>query len=82
MSRAEKRLAAMKRNPRDDWTIEDVVALCRGFGLSCKPPASGSHYTVSHPDVPGILTVPARRPIKPVYIILLVELVECVLEAR
>jgi hypothetical protein len=35
---------------------------------------------VSHPKVEGLLTIPARRPIKPFYVMLLVQLVESVLE--
>lgn len=80
MSRALKRLAAMKRNPRDRWTIRDASALCGDFGLDCQPPSQGSHLIVSHPKVEGLLTIPARRPIKPFYVMLLVQLVESVLE--
>lgn len=29
---------------------------------------SGSHYKVGHPSQAEIVTIPARRPIKPVYI--------------
>lgn len=82
MSRALKRLAAMKRNPKDDWTIDDVAQICRNFGVDCKSPAHGSHYVVSHPRAKGLLTVPFKRPIKPIYIILLVDLIECILEAK
>lgn len=79
-SRSMSRLAEMKRNPRDNWTIQDVVLLCHSFGINCKDPSNGSHYVVSHPDVEGLLTVPVRRPIKAIYIMLLVQLVEYVLE--
>lgn len=59
----------MLRNPAGDWTIEDVETLCKGFGVSCEPPrGGGSHYKVSHPSQPAILTIPYRKPIKPVYI--------------
>ena len=30
--------------------------------------SGGSHYTYSHPDLPEILTVPRRKPLKPVYV--------------
>jgi hypothetical protein len=57
----------MRRNPRDDWTIKDVERLCRENGLACTPPrGGGSHYKVSGHGT--TLTIPARRPIKPVYI--------------
>ena len=79
-SRSKKRLAAMKRNPRDGWTIHDVVFLCRAFVLICIPPANGSHYVVGRPRIKGLLTIPAHRPIKPVHVMLLVQLVERALE--
>lgn len=61
-------LAKMKANARGDWVIRDVETLCRQAGLSCSPPKSGSHYKVYSRHLAGTLTIPARRPIKPVYI--------------
>lgn len=69
-------LARMRRNPQGDWTIRDVERVCAQAGLRCTPPTGGgSHYKVSHPARAEILTIPARRPIKPVYIRKLVQLV-------
>src|SRR5262245_66688865 len=69
----------MRSNPAGDWRIEDVVAVCREHGLRCSPPSScGSHYKVSHPASRDILTIPSRRPVKPVYISKLVRLIEAV----
>jgi hypothetical protein len=82
MIRADKRLAAMKRGPNKDWTIEDVIDLCRTNGVRCLTPARGSHYVLSHHLVDGLLTVPARRPLKPFHIMLLVDLVEAVVEGK
>jgi len=36
-----KRLAGMRANPAGDWTIADIAALCREFGLRCDAPKSG-----------------------------------------
>ena len=66
----------MRSNPKGDWTIDDVRTACRQAGLRCDPPSGGSHWKVSHPALRDVLTVPARRPIKPVYIRKLVRLVE------
>ena len=64
-----KRLDAMRRNPRGDWKIEDVEALCREFGVLCHPVSGGgSHYKIGHPKIMRKLTVPFKRPIKPVYV--------------
>ena len=76
MSKAKKRLEKMRRNPRDDWRIDDVENVCRAHGVDCRPPANGSHYTVSHPLKADILTVPADRPIKAVYIRKLVTYID------
>lgn len=64
-----KRLDAMRRNPRGDWTIADVAALCRELDIICEPArGGGSHYKIAHPRLAAKLTVPFKRPIKPVYI--------------
>jgi hypothetical protein len=78
MSQAEKRLEAMRRNPVGDWTIADIEAVCRARGIDCVAPARGSHYDVSHPSQRDILTMPARRPLKPVYIRKFVTFVDAV----
>lgn len=67
----------MRDNPRGDWKIEDVIAVCREAGVRCDPPrAGGSHYKVSYPGKATILTVPFKRPIKPIYIRKLVAFIE------
>jgi hypothetical protein len=76
MARSDKLLAAMRANPRGDWTIGDVESLARAFGITCKPPRRGSHYTLSHERVRGHLTVPAHRPIKAIYIMLLIDMID------
>jgi predicted RNA binding protein YcfA (HicA-like mRNA interferase family) len=66
----------MRVNPVGDWTMKDVESVCRANGFSCKAPSGGgSHFKVSHPDFRDILTIPARRPIKPVYIRKLVDMI-------
>ena len=70
-----KRLAAMRANPNAGWTIADVEALCAEFGILCKP-GRGSHHRIGHASQAEKLTIPARRPIKAVYIRDLVRFVE------
>jgi hypothetical protein len=78
-----KRLEAMRRNPRADWKITDIEALCREFGLYCKPPSGGgSHFRIGHQAMQAKLTVPFRRPIKPVYIRKLVEFIDALSERK
>jgi hypothetical protein len=70
------RLERMRSNPRD-WTIADIEAVCREYGIECTPSRSGSsHYKLKHARIREILTVPFKRPIKPVYIRRLVEMIE------
>ena len=76
MTQSEKRLEQMRRNPVGDWTIGDVEVVCRARGIACVAPARGSHYDLSHPNLPDILTIPARRPLKAVYIRKLVAFVD------
>lgn len=76
MSQADKILERMKRNPLDRFTLGDVEAVCRANGVDCDAPKRGSHYTISHKSQADILTIPNRRPIKPVYIRKLVHYLE------
>ena len=77
------RLDRMRSNPAGDWTIDDVEAVCREFGIRCTAPSGGgSHYKVSHPLRRDILTIPRRRPVKPVYIRKLVRFIEAVTGAK
>jgi hypothetical protein len=82
MSRADKHLAAMKRSPEKTWPIEDVVDTCKTYGVRCVVPAGGAHYVLSHHLVDGLLTIPARRPLKPFHMMLLVDLLEAVIEGK
>jgi hypothetical protein len=72
-----KKLEEMRANPKADWTINDVETLCGQIGLTLKPPrGGGSHYKALSDKLDGMLMIPARRPIKPVYIRNLVSLAD------
>jgi len=72
-----RRLEYMRRNPQAGWRMDDIQAVCREYGIKCeKPRGGGSHYKVSHEAVTAILTVPFKRPIKPVYIRKLVAFID------
>ena len=80
---ADDLLARMRQNAAGDWTIADIGRLCRFHGIACDPPSGGgSHYKIHHPGVTDILTIPARRPIKPKHIRLLVRFVGLVIGSR
>jgi hypothetical protein len=72
-------LERMRHNPAGNWTIHDVEALCRKHGVLCEPArGGGSHYKVAHPRMAEKLTIPYKRPIKPVYIRKLVAFIDAV----
>ncbi len=65
----DKRLEAMRANPRGDWRISDIEAVCHEHGLRCSPPTGGgSHFKVGHPELANMLSIPFARPIKAIYI--------------
>ncbi len=77
MSKVDKLAESMRRNPAGDWTIGDVQKICAGLQWICLPPSGGgSHWKIAVPGSETILTIPAKRPIKPVYIRKLMELVK------
>ncbi|WP_020177165.1 hypothetical protein [Methyloferula stellata] len=70
-------LDQMRQNPRGDWRIDDVKAVCAQNGIACRAPkGGGSHYKVFFDRMPEILTIPSKRPIKPVYIRKLVAFID------
>ena len=65
MSKIKKLLDRMRANLRD-WSIDDLKVLARHFAVHWRQPGT-SHVTFSAPGhVP--VTVPAHKPLKPVYI--------------
>jgi HicA toxin of bacterial toxin-antitoxin, len=81
MAKAEKILERMRSNPRD-WRIDEVVTVCEKFGIACTAPRNGSHFKVKYDKMAEILTIPAHRPIKPVYIRDLVKFIDAVQGAK
>jgi hypothetical protein len=69
-------LERMRRNPAADWRIEDLERVCREHGLLFRAGKGTSHCHAKHPDAREILTIPARKPIKPVYIRKLVRYID------
>lgn len=81
MAKKKSLLERLEANPRDNWKISDIEKLCNQTGLKLGPPSNGSHYTVQSDHLRDILTIPARRPIKPPYIRNLVNYARAHLEA-
>ena len=66
MSKAEKLLAKMRSNPRD-WRIEELESVAKRYGVDVRK-TGGSHFVFLHPDSELAVTIPFKRPIKPVYV--------------
>ncbi len=75
-ARAGKTLEAMRANPRD-WRIAELEAVAKAFGVNVRKPG-GSHVVFWHPRIAEAPTVPARRPIKPVYVRRFVAFIDAV----
>lgn len=67
MSTIGKKIEAMRSNPKGDWQIGDFETIARALGMTTRS-GRGSHVVFSHAASRMRLTVPARRPIKPVYV--------------
>ncbi|MFZ4789851.1 MAG: type II toxin-antitoxin system HicA family toxin [Candidatus Competibacteraceae bacterium] len=74
MSKADKTLEKMRANPRD-WRIEDLESVARHHGLTVRKPG-GSHVIFQKPGIALEVSVPAHKPIKPVYVRRLIELID------
>jgi hypothetical protein len=73
VTQVEKILNKMKANPRD-WRIESLKSVAEAYNVASRQP-SGSHVIFRHTNG-AMLSVPAHRPIKPVYIKKFVRLIE------
>jgi hypothetical protein len=70
---AEKILKRMKANPRD-WRIESLKSVAEANNVAFRQPC-GSHVIFRHTKG-AMLSVPAHRPIKPIYIKKFVRFIE------
>lgn len=73
MTRTDKLLARMRANPQG-WRIEDLKSLARRLHIDWLHEGS-SHVIFRHPDGKHV-SVPAARPVKPLYIKKFLALIE------
>ncbi len=82
VSAAGKTLQKMRRS-QTGWHIEELQAVADEFGVAWRRPGhGGSHVIFSAAGVRAIVSVPAKRPIKPVYIRQFLALVDSAEEAK
>lgn len=61
------------------WRIEELVAVAEEHFVDWRRPGrGGSHVIFSAPSMREIVSVPAKRPIKPVYIKQFLALIDAV----
>jgi hypothetical protein len=66
----------MRSNPRD-WRIASLEVVAVANGVNIRKPG-GSHVVFEHSAIVEAMSVPARRPIKPVYVRRFVAFIEAV----
>ena len=64
----------MKANPKADWSQSNIKTLVKAFNLTLRQ-RDTSHAVITNSSGQHI-TVPMHKPVKPVYIKRLVELIE------
>jgi hypothetical protein len=74
MTKADKILERMRRNPRD-WRMESLEAVARRSGVEVRK-TGGSHFIFLHADSEIAVSIPFNRPIKPVYIVQFLALID------
>jgi predicted RNA binding protein YcfA (HicA-like mRNA interferase family) len=80
MGKAAKLLQTMRNNPRD-WRRGDLLTVAAHVGIAVRN-HGGSHHVFKFPGIALDVTVPAHRPIKPVYVRNFIALVDKILESR
>jgi hypothetical protein len=73
MAKFDKLLKRLRNNPHG-WQIETLKNIAKRFDIEWGQPGT-SHVTFRHPNGTK-LTVPAHRPIKPIYIRKFVRLID------
>jgi predicted RNA binding protein YcfA (HicA-like mRNA interferase family) len=76
VARANRTLDRDAVEPRD-WRIATLESVAGAYGVNIRKPG-GSHVIFEHPAIAEVLSVPARRPIKPVYVRRFVAFIEAV----
>ena len=67
----------MKTNPKKDLQISNLESIAEYYGIDIRK-SGESHVVFGHNESGIVVTVPAHRPIKPIYIKQFIILVESV----
>jgi hypothetical protein len=66
VARRDRLLDRMRANPKGDWRVAQFKTIADRWGVAHRQP--GTSHVVLLPGKGPILSVPAQRPIKPVYV--------------
>lgn len=74
MGKIDKLIQALENNPKGDWTIDDLKRIAHQYKFDYRQP--GTSHVTFRTGKGHKLTVPAHKPIKPIYIRLFLELLK------
>lgn len=80
MTRADKLVERMRSNPRD-WRMESLETVARRYGVEVLR-TGGSHFIFLHADSEIAVSIPFNRPIKPVYVVQFLALIDDIGNAK
>lgn len=78
MSKARKLLEKLRANPRD-WRMDSLETVARHYDIQVRK-TGGSHFVFLHPASAIAVTIPFKRPIKPIYISQFLALIDDISE--
>jgi hypothetical protein len=71
------------RDGQSGWRIEEVISVAEANGVAWRRPGrGGSHVIFSATGVCEIVSIPDKRPIKPIYIRTFIALIDAVKEVK
>lgn len=66
MSKIDKVIQKLRDNPKD-WKLESLQVIAKRFDIQVRK-SGGSHAVFMHKDLHIVVTIPAKRLVKAVYI--------------
>lgn len=74
MSAIDKKLKSMENNPKGDWAIEDLKSIADRYAIIYRQ--TGTSHVTFRSSCGEMLTVPAHKPIKAIYIKKFIDLIK------
>lgn len=74
MSKVRKLVERMRANPQD-WRMASLEVVARHYDMTVRR-TGGSHFVFLHAESDIAVSIPSKRPIKPVYIVQFLALLD------